>query len=708
MLQPLSGEQERILDAVKTGKNVVVNAVAGTGKTTMILSIAGDRELKHNQILQLTYNSSLKTDVRERVHQTGLTNLQIHSYHSLMRAYYLDEGYTDSDMRRLIQNKDKVKRAIPPFNILVIDEAQDMSFLYFQFVVRFLEDLKTPVQLIILGDYAQGLYDFKGSDTRFLTAAELIWAKNPHLKTDQFIHCEMKMSFRITNQMCLFINEVMLGQERMRACRDGPKVTYLRNTAMNLTRMVYGEIIKLFEQGATPSDIFVLAGSVKGKNSRIRNLENALVERGIPCHVPIHEGGMDERIIQNKVVFSTFHTVKGRQRKYVFIVEFDNAYLSRSKRGGNHLECPNTLYVAATRATEGLYLLEHNDWSTDRPLKFLKKGHVEMKQQEYIEFKGQHQTLFRELRNSMPYTRTTPTELIKFIDDSVLDEISILLEPLFINKNTKHMDETIDIPSVIETGTGLFEEVSDINGIAIPCIFYDHLRKESKKSILYDIIDTNIEMLGPQRNTHNFLESMIDSLPDEITTVKDYLFITNIAIASQEQLYFRLKQIDHYDWLTDKMVYQCLKRLKTVLGTIADPLIEEYILVSTDDKAHEPINQFIKEHVVEATVPIRFTARVDLITDSVWELKCTSEITMEHKLQVVIYAWLWRMTRTSNDDLDKEFKLFNIKTNMLLELSATMDQLNQIMVLLLHAKYATKRIKTDEEFVQECTECFLL
>jgi hypothetical protein len=270
------------------------------------------------------------------------------------------------------------------------------------------------------------------------------------------------------------------------------------------------------------------------------------------------------------------------------------------------------------------------------------------------------------------------------------------------------MDVTIDIPSVIETGTGLFEEVSDINGIAIPCIYYDHLRKESKKSILYDIIDTNIEMLGPQRNTHNFLESMIDSLPDEITTVKDYLFITNIAIASQEQLYFRLKQIDHYDWLTDKMFYQCLKRLKTVLGTIADPLIEEYILVSSDDKAHEPINQFIKEHVVEATVPIRFTARVDLITDSVWELKCTSEITMEHKLQVVIYAWLWRMTRTSNDDLDKEFKLFNIKTNMLLELSATMDQLNQIMVLLLNAKYATKRIKTDEEFVQECTECFLL
>ena len=36
----LSKEQQNILDASKTGDNIVVDAVAGTGKTTLILEIA--------------------------------------------------------------------------------------------------------------------------------------------------------------------------------------------------------------------------------------------------------------------------------------------------------------------------------------------------------------------------------------------------------------------------------------------------------------------------------------------------------------------------------------------------------------------------------------------------------------------------------------------------------------------------------------------
>ena len=51
----LSEEQQCILDTVKEGHNVMVDAVAGTGKTTLILSIA--REMPDTKILQLTYNA---------------------------------------------------------------------------------------------------------------------------------------------------------------------------------------------------------------------------------------------------------------------------------------------------------------------------------------------------------------------------------------------------------------------------------------------------------------------------------------------------------------------------------------------------------------------------------------------------------------------------------------------------------------------------
>ena len=61
----LSVEQQHILDTIRTGTNVYVDAVAGTGKTTLILSMA--KELKDKKILQMTYNKSLKFEVREKI-----------------------------------------------------------------------------------------------------------------------------------------------------------------------------------------------------------------------------------------------------------------------------------------------------------------------------------------------------------------------------------------------------------------------------------------------------------------------------------------------------------------------------------------------------------------------------------------------------------------------------------------------------------------
>ena len=77
-MNPLSGEQIDILNEVKNGKNVIVDAVAGTGKTTLILGIA--KELYNKRILQVTYNAALRKDVEQRVHENELHNLKIHTF----------------------------------------------------------------------------------------------------------------------------------------------------------------------------------------------------------------------------------------------------------------------------------------------------------------------------------------------------------------------------------------------------------------------------------------------------------------------------------------------------------------------------------------------------------------------------------------------------------------------------------------------------
>ena len=168
-------------------------------------------------------------------------------------------------------------------------------------------------------------------------------------------------------------------------------------------------------------------------------------------------------------------------------------------------------------------------------------------------------------------------------------------------------------------------------------------------------------------------------------------------------MYFKLKQIerDEYRWLTDSIFENCKGRLQETIGKefqVTKPWVEQTIIHNSMDEEHSKIDEFLSQHF-ESSKKFRFTARVDLITEpTIWELKCTSKISIDHLLQVVIYAWLWRMT----NDNDKYFKIFNIKTGELLELRSTMDELHTIMIALLKGKYLVQPKKSDEDFVLDC------
>ena len=725
----LSDEQEHILQEIKNGKNVMVDAVAGTGKTTLILAVA--KALPDTQIMQMTYNSSLRLDVKTKIQASELKNIKVHTFHSLAVRYYEPTAFTDTELRRiLLKNTPPIPMTeLPKIDVLVLDECQDMTFLYFQFMVKFVRDINTHVQLLVLGEYMQGLYEFKGADVRFLTMADEIWQKFPLLKTPEFEKCTMRMSFRITNQICSFVNDVMLGEPRMSACRDDQSVVYIRNSTDNIQKIVSAEINKLFDKGIKPSEIFILGSSVKGINSNIRKLENKLVENGIPCHVPMLENDkMDERVIGGKVVFSTFHSVKGRQRKYVFILGFDNTYHRFYARNKPPEKCPNTLYVASTRAICGLYLLENNQFREDRPLKFLQKSHIEMKQCEYIDFRGIHQTNFVDecgdtttgggsaasSSKSMQKHYTTPTELIQFIPESVIEIISPILDKILRIQQSPTRE--IEIPSIIETKLGFFEEVSDLNGIAIPCIYYDYLVRQrvsgesssSRTNILLEMIKSNLAKF--KSNDHIYLKEIVENIPENFDTISNYLYLANISSAVQEKLYFKLKQInvDEYNWLSENTMNECKQRMDEIVGIDCKnsmPSAEETIICD-DDTLHVHIDAFFKPHFADTKL-FRFNARVDLITENtVWELKCTSKISIEHKLQLVIYAWLWKM-RSDIDlyetSMGKEFKLFNIRTGEILTLDTScMDDLDAIILALIKGRYLEEPVKTDEEFLRDC------
>lgn len=713
-MNAVSEEQQAVIDVVANGKNVVVDACAGSGKSTTILSTAISQSDK--RFLLITYNKSLRKEIQEKVKELNITNVIVHTYHSLAVAIYDAEAHVDKVMRLLVQNNKPPNRLIPT-DVVVLDEVQDMTFLYFRLIVKYINDLQTPVQIMVLGDYMQGLYEFKGADIRFLTKAQDIWSSFPLLKTPEFTACSLHTSYRVTKPMADFVNHILLGDERLQAVREGEPVIYIRRRIHELERFVVTTIRALLNEGAQPADFFVLGGSVKGPNSLIRRIENALVDANIPCHVPMMENAenMEEDVIKGKIVFSSFHTSKGRQRPYVFVVGFDHSYFKTIARTLDPLVCPNTLYVATTRASSRLFLLESDEWPSDRPLKFLRMSHSEMRAQSYIDFRGIPRSRFEEESekinrepDEIPCHKVTPTDLTKFISESVLEEITPILDRLFVRESADN-SPTIALPSTVKTAAGFVEDVSDLNGIAIPALLYDYIialydnGDEPPTGILYNMIRENLAQTKP--NKHLFLKNQ--PLVENCENIGDYLFMANVFEAAQEKLYFKLKQIgrDEYTWLTPDLLAECKRRMLDVLKKEIHkgaPKMEYPIITYDDDAANAKLNRCLSRHMKDI---FAFSARIDLLTrKTLWELKCTSEITAEHMIQTAIYAWIMRIAHPS---LSQKVKIFNIKTGHILRLDASNEELTTVVVAILKGKYEKQPPSSEADFLEECQKIII-
>ena len=719
-MHAMSEEQRKVLDFIRSGKNVIVDACAGSGKSTTILSIA--KELTGKKIRQFTYNSQLRFDVKENVRKYKLKNLEVHTYHSFAVKYYSDVAHTDTGIRQILREKMSPRNPIPLVDIVVLDESQDMTMLYFELIIKMIHDMcskENPymvddykLQLLVLGDYMQGLYEFKGADIRFLTYANKIWKNNNHLESNQFKQCVLKTSYRVTNQMAKFVNEDMLGEKRLIACRDGTQVVYIRRSKHQIENIVVYQIKRLLAEGECPSDIFVLGHSVKGTNSYIRHMENVLTEAEIPCHVPMIESdAMDDRVINGKVVFSTFHSVKGRQRKYVFIVGFDQGYFYNARNVSKNV-CPNTLYVGATRATHGLYLLQNEG---SRALPFLQKEQYDMKNSDYIDFKGMPQSIFmNEVQENdesivtIPTYYVNPSELIKFISEETIEYVSPILDKIFIQEIEPKKEDEIEIPKIIQTQSGLYEEVSDLNGIALPAIYYDEIQNNKKdgEDVLRNMILKSVQ--ETKENKYLYLKEVVKTLPEKCETCSDYLFLANVFVATQEKLYSKIKQIkrDEYDWISEDIKKKCIDRLNYHLG---DEFKKKENKVEVEKQlihySHENENELIDKelvHFFHNEKKFKFSARLDLLSDeTLWELKCTSKITQEHQLQVVIYTWLWNILHKESP---RQIILFNIRTEEKQVINASMSELTKIVVALLENKYNEQKQLNDEEFFKKCDE----
>ena len=122
----------------------------------------------------------------------------------------------------------------------------------------------------ILGDKYQGIYEFKGANIKFLTLADKIWNNN-------FIELTLSISYRLTNQISWFINNIMLGYNRIITNKSGPPVDYYIANSYKIYKKIGKYLLNIIKnETILASDIFILIPSVKTLDSPYKKLDNYL------------------------------------------------------------------------------------------------------------------------------------------------------------------------------------------------------------------------------------------------------------------------------------------------------------------------------------------------------------------------------------------------------------------------------------------------
>ncbi|RPA93647.1 P-loop containing nucleoside triphosphate hydrolase protein [Choiromyces venosus 120613-1] len=530
--QPSNAQTQAIKILQTSRDNILVNACAGSGKTTTILQLAAAMQ-SHNFLI-LVYNNRLMIETNERIESLGLENAVVYNYHTLGHRFYSPECDTDQGLKRIVRDKLSVMRGkkLPPCDVLVLDEQQDMTPILKVFIDRVVQDIedmknqKTPksnkkgvgeqeggaddidpsqtlsgtekrpsrIRRVLLGDPQQELYEFNDADRRFLTLAQ---SEELFGNREDWETIKQNISYRLTKPNAEFINKQMLKPEQGEEivsikdkAPDGsafprPRYVFFKPLGDHdsiVDHEPYKEVQRLLKKMGYP-DILVLAPSLKSDD--VINLANCLALKGHPVQVPDFEDSQGVSLSQSrgKITICTYHQSKGIEREAAVLCGFDLSYhIYYNKTPEKQNVAGNPQYVAATRAKTDLVILNRCDCNY---LPFLDPKtlgdtceivnpdihHFPLKKEVKKEEKEKEEEAIIMRAAVTTLTRNIhQREISECIQELELEQIS----PAFHGSSP---------PSEIDVGRGLVESVANITGTAVPAMYEYYLYTTGRKRV---------------------------------------------------------------------------------------------------------------------------------------------------------------------------------------------------------------------------------
>ena len=724
-------EQMDIVKAVVDGKDVMVNAVPGAGKTTTVLLVA--RECPEKTIIQLTYNKALKSEVREKADYLKMGNLDIHTFHSLAVFYYDRSAHSNDGFKNIVDIDLKPRRNIPKVDLLVIDECQDMTNIFFKFVKKFIRDLPNATQMMVVGDPLHCVYRFNGADPRYLTMASNIWERN-------CVSMPMTISYRLTDKIAKFVNNAIIGHDLIKTVKkSNMRVGFKIVDSYKGLDAIVAEIEDLVRTKKLigPGDIFIAAAksnTIGVSKTPLALLESKLSSRGYLCYHAETEGMgvVDEDLMRGKICIVNFHQMKGRERKLVIIMGFDNSYFEYFGKNIPSEVCPEVLFVAATRASERVTFVVS---PTKPPLPFLKMTYEELEKSDFTTVISATAKLTSKKVASAPLpdidgrkTKICVYNLVKHLRMDVYERLRMIVGKLFV-KVSDASGLPVKFTPKIESSEGIFEDVSDLNNLAV--MSYFHSRMLSSNAKKGELIDSFIsrEVISKKGNIIKYLnrlkgnniDDLLSSLDRPCNSIRDHLMYSALYTSNRTGYIGRLARLGDFNWLDDNELEKCLKILREnididvksmsfgdMLGSpeintyIANLIGREFGVVVSCPREDRGISSSTTSLDNIGSMDIFSEIDIsDTANNMFYEICGRSDTPIEVFLRVACNEFLWRHD-PRNKGKDHAFALLNSYTGESYVLGDNFEMIDKLFVEIFRERYIPKADISDDEFVKMC------
>jgi hypothetical protein len=607
MLPNPSDEQQDVINYFLQGYNIQTNCIAGSGKTTTLLHLAiKTSQFGGAKVLLLTYNKDLKDEIMEKSSSLKL-NCDIYTYHAFASKIYKKNIWND---RLLAENVNIPPKTDSAYDVVFLDEGQDMNPYYKKLSTY---TLKHGTMLVLVGDKRQCINEYNGSTSEYLVNYEKYFDTGRPWK-----QLSLRTSYRLTPKMASFVNKHILKEDLIIGGNNKTNYNPIYNYGTYDLKGLLKSMISKYKYKY--EDIVILTPSTKSCSNPKSPLGRLISQKSSDLLFCVKESDSEHETSIGKILITSFNSMKGRERKCVIVTGFDESYFEfYNKNWVNPNELPNIIYVAATRATEMLILVQQSDKKPFRTIDSNELHHI-------CDIHGVGKDETKTSTNSSSKLKASELAKHRHVDDIIK-----MMSYLKIEELSPH-EYILNYQNIIQFG-GYYEDMKKYYGILIP-LYCEYLQRGT--TYLYE--------LGKQ-DTIKDLEDIVDrynKLLYKERTLREWMEMVVLYTILQDRHHFYKEQIKHYEWVDEKFIKEATSLM---LKTLPKEGEYEY------DCSHNNV-----------------IGSIDYLTDdSIWEFKCTNTLTDEHIIQTAIYICLYY---NKNGNL-LPGNLYNVRTGQVLSVTVT-------------------------------------